>query len=366
MRVLYVALTRAKDYLILTGSQKRTDCGATLRKGVLLSDKTLPDWLLKACKNPLEWLLYGLADQRVLHEAFGTDLAEHAGDEALFALTLHGAEDLKALSQLVQRLRDRSARPSSSPKPKPRSSSQARRRLAQLEDRLNWQYPFAQAVREPAKQSVTALTHRDDEFTHLDYSRALDRRPLALTPPAPEAPAHHPARAVGTAVHLVIAGLDLTQPVTRDAVERTTADCLGRGAMTPAVAEMIDTDAILSFFASELGSVVLNPDNAVWREWPFTLGVPAAELHEANEPSADSAAEIVVVQGIIDLLVRTAEGLLVIDFKSDRVAGQEVDARAELYRDQLQTYAGAAAQILASPVREKWLYFLTPRQAIQI
>ncbi|MHC4518233.1 MAG: helicase-exonuclease AddAB subunit AddA, partial [Planctomycetota bacterium] len=175
MRVLYVALTRAKDRLILTASQKRTDCGVILRKGLLLGDETVPDWLLKECKNALEWLLYGLADQRVLHEAFETDLADRAANDALFALTLHGADDRNTLSHTVQRLRDRSARRSPTSKAKSRPTARGRRLLTELEERLSWQYPFGQAVREPAKQSVTALTHRDDEFARLDVSRALDR-----------------------------------------------------------------------------------------------------------------------------------------------------------------------------------------------
>jgi ATP-dependent helicase/nuclease subunit A len=366
MRVLYVALTRAKERLILTASQKRTDCGAVLRRGMLLSDRTVPDWLLKECKNPLEWLLYGLADQRALHEAFETGLAGEIADEALFALTAHGADDLKRLSQHVQRLRDRGACRSTPAKPKSRVTSRSRLLLADLEQRLSWQYPFDAAAHEPAKQSVTTLTHRDDEFTRLDYSGALDRQPLALAIPTPDVASSPPARAVGTAVHLVIASLDLTKPVTRDAIVQTTADLLGRGALTPAVADTIDVDAILSFFESELGATVLDSDNTVWREWSFTLGVPVAEVHSASERAGDSADEIVVVQGIIDLLIRTPDGLLVTDFKSDRVSDKRLEQRAAAYQGQLDLYAKAAAQILGLPVRQKWLYFLAPRRAVQL
>jgi ATP-dependent helicase/nuclease subunit A len=366
MRVLYVALTRAKDRLILTASQKRTDCGTVLRRGVLLSDETVPDWLLKECKSPLEWLLYGLADQRPLHEAFETDLADKARDDTLLALTVYGVDEVRALSQEVQRLRDRGRRRPSASKSGMPSSTRGRRLLADLGERLDWRYPFDRAVREPAKQSVTALTHRDDEFTRLDYSRALERRPLALTAPVSKPVSPLPARAVGTAVHLVIASLDLTRPVTRAAIEQTASDLVGRGAMSPGVAQMIDADGVLSFFESELGSAVLKRDNVVWREWAFTLGVPVAEIHDAPELPGDGSDEIVVVQGIIDVLVRTSEGLLVIDFKSDRVSGEAVDERAEAYRQQLETYARAAECILASPVREKWLYFLTPQHAVRL
>jgi ATP-dependent helicase/nuclease subunit A len=136
--------------------------------------------------------------------------------------------------------------------------------------------------------------------------------------------------------------------------------------MTPAVAEMIDVDAVLTFFEGALGAAVLDSDNTVWREWPFTIGVPVAEVHSASGRAGDSGDDIVVVQGIIDLLVRTSEGLLIIDLKSDRVSGREVEQRAAAYRGQLNLYAKAAARILSAPVRRQWLYFLAPRRAVQL
>jgi ATP-dependent helicase/nuclease subunit A len=111
---------------------------------------------------------------------------------------------------------------------------------------------------------------------------------------------------------------------------------------------------------------VLEKANAVWREWPFTLGVPASEVNPSVERASVGGGEIVVVQGIIDLLVRTPEGLLVIDFKSDRVTEADLDERANVYRGQLELYARAAAQILGCPVQAKWLYFLVPRQAVAV
>ena len=55
-----------------------------------------------------------------------------------------------------------------------------------------------------------------------------------------------------------------------------------------------------------------------------------------------------------------------IDFKTDRVVGDEVRKRAEVYRGQLELYARAAAAICREKVLERWLYFLAPRQAVQV
>jgi ATP-dependent exoDNAse (exonuclease V) beta subunit len=89
--------------------------------------------------------------------------------------------------------------------------------------------------------------------------------------------------------------------------------------------------------------------------------------------------ETIVVQGIIDMLIQTPQGLVVIDFKTDDISAGEAPRRAELYRPQLTLYARAASAILKSElVRQahhpeqsrgtiaKWLYFLTPGCAINI
>jgi len=79
------------------------------------------------------------------------------------------------------------------------------------------------------------------------------------------------------------------------------------------------------------------------------------------------------MQGIIDMLVRTPQGLVIIDFKTDKVTAGEVRERTELYRRQLDLYSQAASAILGrrraslkSESIAKWLYFLTPACAIEI
>ena len=76
--------------------------------------------------------------------------------------------------------------------------------------------------------------------------------------------------------------------------------------------------------------------------------------------------ETIVVQGIIDMLVRTPRGLLVIDFKTDRITAGQVSERAEFYRQQLDLYGRAAGAILKEKLLAKWLYFLTPSCAIEV
>jgi ATP-dependent helicase/nuclease subunit A len=392
MRILYVATTRARDRLILTAAQKRTDCGKILARGLLLGGDTIPAWLLRPCKNALEWVLYGLSDQRVLHQAFETDLAAGTRDQGLFDFRLYGDNELKDLSRFVLNLRTSKAK-SVLFTGKPTSADEdGRRMLAQVKALLSHKYAFAHAVHLAAKSSVTKLTHQDDMFVQRDYSEALDRQPVALTASAQRAmPEARLGRLVGTAAHLVLSSLDLKRPVTMAVIEKTRDRLVKEGAIPTHLAESIDTEAIWAFFESKLGSVVSDKRHTVWQEWPFTFGLPAREslggsvkaeglgdgprasAEDHRQAALDDATpgnmpprEIVVVQGLIDLLVRTPQGLVVIDFKTDHVSGGEVHKRAEVYRGQLELYARAAAAICREKVLERWLYFLAPRQAVQV
>jgi ATP-dependent helicase/nuclease subunit A len=66
------------------------------------------------------------------------------------------------------------------------------------------------------------------------------------------------------------------------------------------------------------------------------------------------------------MLVRTPQGLIIIDFKTDRITTDQVNERAELYRRQLDLYGRAAESILKSKLLAKYLYFLTPAAEFEL
>ena len=112
--------------------------------------------------------------------------------------------------------------------------------------------------------------------------------------------------------------------------------------------------------------MALDSENTVCREWMFTFSLPASELPDSSDERRVISDETIVVQGIIDMLIRTPQGLVVIDFKTDSITAEQVAERAEKYRRQLQLYARAASAILKSESIAKWLYFLTPAAALEI
>ena len=361
MRILYVASTRAKERLILTASEKHKKCRQIITNGFFFGDKPVPDWQLGNCQSSLEWILYGLSGQKNLHEAFETGLAKQAIDDKLFSFKLHGQSDLKQLAESIIRLKAGKLTRQSVISKKRCSKQEEPQLLAQVKKSLTWRYRFADAALLPAKSSVTQLTHGNDEYMKFDYSGALDRRPSALMTAGPEYSEPIDGRLIGTATHLVISQLDLAGLINKEAVEKTIEKLLANGSIVPAVAEQIDIESILTFFETEQGRLILNPASTIWREWPFTFALPASGWE-----SSSVAEDTIVVQGIIDLLVRKDQGLVVIDFKTDKITAGQAGERAELYRRQLELYSRAACAILKEKPVGRWLYFLTPRVFVEV
>jgi len=106
--------------------------------------------------------------------------------------------------------------------------------------------------------------------------------------------------------------------------------------------------------------MALDAENKVWREWPFTFALPACELPDSSHEPRATSDEVIIVQGIIDMLISTPNGLAVIDFKTDNITAEEVTQQAGLYRRQLELYGRAASEILKTKLLSKWLYFLMP------
>ncbi len=366
MRILYVATTRARDRIVLTASQKQTNCRRIITNGLFLGDKPIPDWQLRACRNPLEWILYGLSNQKVLHEAFDTGLSDRAVNDDLFSFKLYDQADLKRFSEFVIKQKSNKLSRTSSAAKKTSKKHRHSELLARIKESLSRHYQFGDSPSIQAKTSVTALTHRNDEYMKFDYSGTLDRRPRALMTAEPQTIDILEPRLKGTAAHLVISRLDLTGPVSETVVAQTIEKLVNDRAISAKAAEHIDAKSIVTFFNSKLGLLIFEAGNTVLREWPFTFTISASELGEPSCESRVTSDDTIIVQGIIDLLIQTPQGLVIIDFKTDNITASQAEQRAELYRRQLELYGRAASAILKSSIIARWLYFLTPVVSIEV
>ncbi|MDD5459592.1 MAG: 3'-5' exonuclease, partial [Phycisphaerae bacterium] len=342
MRVLYVALTRAKQRLILTACEKHKKCRKDACEGLLFGNGALPQWLTGSVRTPLSWLLLSLADQRELHRVLETDFVSQCGDENICTFRMYLQDSLIGISNYVMGLRNakRISR-------KIDTASTDNELLKKVKEQISHKYIFDELTRTPAKTSVSQLTHSGDIYYTTDVSGAFSRLPAEFF-----SEAKIDSRLTGTAYHLVLSMIDLRNGVDEKTIRETIEKLVSEGAISSAVASELDIRNVLSFFESEIGQEVLNGKNTVYREWSFSCS-----LGDGNE---------VVVQGIIDMLVKTPDGWRIIDFKTDRVSESQTAERAERYRMQLGYYEEAVRKVFRTERIEKWIYFLRPGCAVKI
>lgn len=191
----------------------------------------------------------------------------------------------------------------------------------------------------------------------------------------------------GTVYHTLFLHLPLGGVMNAEVIEETKARLLNQRLLLDVQAEALDTDKILHFFTSELGRRLLETSH-VQRELPFTYTIGAADFWSRSLPSMLLAQETesgaagqqresmtsepghddrVLMNGIIDCLFEGPEGLVLLDYKTDRVSEyRTVSHLTEQYRFQLELYAHVIEDITGKRVAEKWLYFLEAGESVRL
>jgi len=352
MRILYVAITRARERLILTASKKAANCRNILAPFSLLHAESIRDWQLKSAKCHCDWLLYALANHKKIHDLFGLESTRDAIDDNLFAARIPDLAELDELSAKI--MRQKLAGPKTLSAGTAKISNEAQQLLGRVRESLKWKYPFDDLTKLSAKTSVSKLTHPADEFAKDDLADSFERRPRTVSPHRTD------NKLIGTATHLVIQHLALDRDITIEAIKATAEKLAAEDKIPPGLTERIDCDSIMNFFLSDLGKLVTEYKDDILREWPFTFASDAAQL------GATSPGETVIVQGIIDMIIKTPAGLVIIDFKTDDVTAAFAENCAERrgYYNQMHHYTTAASEILKQKIVSSWLYFLKAGIAI--
>ena len=344
LRILYVAMTRAQEKLIMVCSRKNPD--KHLKELCALAELPAPPEAVAAVNCPGDWLLLALLSTYqagVFHDYTGVRPAVlYDGPEGL-ALRLHrisGEED------------GGSAMPAEEPEtraPDPQPDEAA----------LAFRYSHRVATVTPSKVTATQLKGRA-----IDQEIAEGTLPARRTA-APEKPRFlQEKRGLtgaerGTAMHLAMQFLPLDTPAVPEAVTAFAERLTARRLLTPEQAAALDIPALARFLASPLAERIRTAPQ-VWREYRFAL------LTDAGIYDVAAAGEEILLQGVADCVFETTAGLTVVDFKTDRVTAAEASQRAEAYRPQLDAYAGALSRILEKPVTERILYFFACGEEISL
>jgi ATP-dependent helicase/nuclease subunit A len=237
--------------------------------------------------------------------------------------------------------------------------------LAATELKRHWRVPDATpAPDDPADRGVDAAAPLGGGSTTgappAPFGAAEWRRPQFLD--APAAAVETSATERGTLTHLFLEHIDLASSCDDVDLRRQLDAAVARRLIAPDLASQIDLDAIAWFFATAAGERLRDARASVRREVPFLLALdPSFYL---GRTIACDARDYLVVRGIIDCLHRSAEGVVLLDWKTDVVSPEGFNERVRLYRPQLEIYARAAQELFGVSVAQRQLVFLNARRIV--
>ena len=344
LRILYVAMTRAQEKLIMVCSRKNPE--KHLRELAALTELPVPPEAVSGANCPGDWLLLTLLNTFQASELHGfagvrpSELTEAPAGVTVHLHRIGGEETEGAASPAEEDAGE-------SPDTTPDTAS------------LGFVYGHRAATVTPSKVTATQLKGRaiDEEIAEGTLPRRREsapERPRFLQEKRGLTGAER-----GTAMHLVMQFLPLDTAAEPRAVAEVIDGLRRRRLLTPEQAAALDVPALVRFLASPLAERIRNAPR-LWREYRFAL------LTDAGIYDGDAAGEEMLLQGVADCVFETESGLAVVDFKTDRVQTAEVQQRAEVYRAQLDAYAGALSRILERPVTERILYFFACGEEISL
>lgn len=357
-RILYVAMTRARDQLILTGHSSHIDRDWQRWTSRLnpAQAKSYFDWVMPAALAPFgaradaDYARPGAAWQDVVWQV-------RIAKAVLAGTVEEGAYDGEPRLEALRR-GDLTGTPVPS----------------WLDEQLSWQYAYPQAVRTAAKFSVSEVKRRYQELhsDELQDEADLSVPAAAVIPPAPgeddafaalppwlageEAAVSGAQR--GTALHKALQYITPAADQTTATLRREIDAFVRQGLLSREEAKLVYVPVLAAFCQSDIGRRMAESPE-LHREYPFTVLLAGGDPLPKTETG-----EQILIQGVIDCLFREDDAWILVDYKSDRL--ETADAFRSRYAVQLALYKRAVEQITHRPVEETYIYSLHLQQEIRL
>jgi len=335
LRVLYVALTRAKEKLILTGTlkkaveklktyQERSELYDSVSFLELIHGKRYFDWVL-----PAVFAMPGKVPVRMEILDFSDVVAEEMEREET-QQNVNIAEKTDAAFQ------------------------------KQIVDQFSYHYPYEEEAHMKLKYTVSELKKsRALSGSEMETGEVLVHEEEKIFPAFLKKEEQLTGASRGSAYHKVMELLDFTRKYDDENLKKELKNLEKQGYLSSEMKACIRRTDILKFLHSDAGrrmSAAAGKDR-LFKEQPFVFGIDAKEMYEKTNTE-----ELVLIQGIIDVYFEEEDGLVVLDYKTDKVkTGTEL---IEKYQEQLELYGRALEQMTLKPVKEKIIYSFTLEEEI--
>ena len=334
MRVLYVALTRAKEKLYITGISKDTQKDLKEKSDLLSmyadSDKIEKN-ILQKCKSYLDWIeVVYLKNKEKMKSII--ELYEHSGKE-IQANEETTKEETKSFGK-----------------------AEDKNKLKEIEEKLNWKYEYELAQKIPTKTSVSKIKEEKNKTLKLkeflEEEENIQNMSKGLNVPKFAKDDKITSSQKGTLIHLCIKNLDESKNYSLEDIKELIENLEQKEIITQKEKEAININTLLRYTQSVLYKNLKQAQH-IYKEEPFYINVPASQIYDSD------VEEKILVQGIIDLYYIDKEGkVILVDFKTDYVENNDERILVEKYKEQLKLYKEALEKALHRSVDKTIIYSL--------
>lgn len=338
MRILYVALTRAKEKLIIVGRQKDVNKKMSEKQKLLeiystIDDNKINPYLLQKYKTYLDWL-------ELIYLKEGV-----ANTKNLFTVNINKREKTSVkIENEVEDISKKIIEESNK-----NNDEQEKEKIKEV---LNWQYKHQSIEGIPTKTSVSKLKENKEQEVQ------ITQEPKFINE---EAKTKLTGAQKGTLIHLCLQKMKETEEYNLEKITELIEELKDKEIITEIEAQNIDKEKLLEYTNSQLWTE-LKQAKEIHKEHPFYINIKASRIYNQINKEDD---EDILVQGVIDLFfIDKDDKLILVDYKTDYV--QNENELVEEYKGQLDLYKEALEQSLDKKVDKMCIYSVYLNKLIEI
>lgn len=353
MRILYVALTRAKEKLIITGSSYnlQKDIDACYKAGVKGFNKVIPSELLKQ-KSYLKWIMTALIkhkDGDILRQG-KNEFVEISDDLSSWKINFHKKSDFG-----TENVEDSIEKKNISILSLNYSNFEVDE---EIRKRLEFRYKYRDVCSVPSNISVSDIKKAEEEIFEPQAENLFSEEKNRKKPRFIMEEKGLSKAEKGTAMHFVMQKLDLNKVNLLNEIKEQIKNMFEKGLITKDEEESINIFKIQKFFKSNLGQRLLKAykeNKQVFRELPFITEIPVKRI-EKDLIDKIFNNEKLRLQGIIDCFFEEDDGIVLLDYKTDYVENGKEKEILDKYRVQIDLYTETLERVIGKKVKERYLY----------
>ncbi|MGL5506536.1 MAG: 3'-5' exonuclease, partial [Paraclostridium sp.] len=367
MRVLYVAFTRPKEKLIITGSIKDidssirkwgegTDVSGPVSEYQVLKGKNFLDWIMAAVlkhKDSIELREEADLNSNVFNEHDSKWKTKVWNKSDVLVEKLDAEDDDSIENILLNKV----------------NNIEDSDMYKEISEKLDYRYPFMESVNRAGTISVTEIKRLQSSIPEeLDYTQQLVNKATELKKPMfiqeDESKDKITGAQKGTILHLFMQIINLNKVNNVNEVREEIELAIKKKVLTEVQAETINPYKIVKFFRSNLGQRMLKSP-FIKREQAFYMQINLRDVFAPNDEFKDiNNEDTLMVRGIIDTYFEEDDEIILLDYKTDFVNEENRNEVISRYNKQLEIYSEALRRLTGKVVKEAYIYLFGTEEEV--